>query len=671
MSTSRLKPFPWLRRVAAAVALLVGAPLAHADTNATTDDKSVTKTTSWYTYTNVSAASLGNLLSANSARLTDIEIYSGTTPTFTATMVRNSGSYGVPGWWWYYGLTSAQVSSQLTANNARLIDIEPYSTPAGIRFAVIMVSNTGTAARGWNWLVGVSSSQINTFINNASTGSAPQRIVDLKSYTENGTKKYVMVSINNTGADAKSWQYWFNQSVASVGSRVNSFGGRVTVLERQSDGTYNFVQVKNSGTDNAYWRYHFGLTSVTQANQVATQFGSRVLDLETYVSNSKRYYDAVMIDNATTEGRRMRTAFGTGLVLPNGLPNGQWGAYLKPLGGSALVSLNADRRFEPASAIKAVHNAAIMDRIAAGDPDLDDALTRYQYPSDTAPYDSDGNGTNDTYKGLTGDACPYPANEIAANAVTSTFNSQKDAMMTNSDNRSTRALTLYFGSGANTTEKGIDGIAKLEDYAFDTLGMTDTFMNQPRIGCGWADSQRNQTTLVDLGKLYEIVQNGTLVGTTTHRTEFFQPMNGGAFGTTGLEGMIRAVVTAEGQSLGKSQSQVQAFIDRMEWRYKPGGYGISCDNPFVPCDGGYISILTQAGVLTLPKKSGDFYLNTRYVFGSYVADVNACDPGASSGEFGYCGTCPDCDTSSTVESVINNARKELFRSVIRQNLATF
>lgn len=65
------------------------------------------------------------------------------------------------------------------------------------------------------------------------------------------------------------------------------------------------------------------------------------------------------------------------------------------------------------------------------------------------------------------------------------------------------------------------------------------------------------------------------------------------------------------------------------------------------------------------------YTNVRYLFGNYVADVNACDPGTASNEFGYCGQCPDCDTNTTVSDTVTAVRKELFRSVIRQNLATF
>jgi hypothetical protein len=49
--------------------------------------------------------------------------------------------------WWYYGQTASQVTALLSANKARLISIDPYQTSAGLRFAVVMVPNSGDQAR--------------------------------------------------------------------------------------------------------------------------------------------------------------------------------------------------------------------------------------------------------------------------------------------------------------------------------------------------------------------------------------------------------------------------------------------------------------------------------------------------------------------------------------------
>ena len=212
------------------------------DTTALTDDHSINVPTSWWTYTNVTAAQVSSYLTANSARLTDLEVYSvsGGTPRFTVRMVPNSGVYAVPGWWWYYGLTAADVTTRVNANNGRLIEVEPYDIGGGvIRYAVVMVSNTAGAARAWSYLMGVSSAQISSHIT-----SSGHRLIDLDTYTEGGVKKYTAALVANTGADAKSWQWWINMSPSGIANKVSSFNGRIVKLERQADGKYSFVQVK-------------------------------------------------------------------------------------------------------------------------------------------------------------------------------------------------------------------------------------------------------------------------------------------------------------------------------------------------------------------------------------------------------------------------------------------
>ncbi|MBO0885554.1 MAG: hypothetical protein J2P17_35525, partial [Mycobacterium sp.] len=276
--------------------LLVGAPgAARADANALTDDKSVSVPTGWWVWTNATEQFLNSKVAQNNARITDIEVDDAATGRFTATMVANTGAYAVPGWWWYYGLTYDQVRQQINAHNGRLIDIETYVVGGAVRYAIVLVSNTGGAARTWWWWTGVSSAFIADRLNEAPA----KRIVDLESYVVGGTKYYSVIMIANSGADAKAWQWWLNQPAASIGQKVSAFGGRITDLERQSDGTYNFIMVRNSGTDAKYWRYYYGLASAAQALNVALQFNSRIFDIETYVVGGVRRYDAVMIDNVS------------------------------------------------------------------------------------------------------------------------------------------------------------------------------------------------------------------------------------------------------------------------------------------------------------------------------------------------------------------------------------
>ncbi len=652
---------PLARTLTAAALWLTASGIAHADANAFTDDKSVDVPTAAYVYVGQTVTQISNLLTANQARLTDIEVSDAANGLFTVTMVRNAGVYAA-GWFWYVGQTFAQVNSLVSANNGRLIDIEPYDTASGIRYAVIMVSNTGSTARGWTYLSGVSATQVNSHI--SSTGN---RLIQLQPYDEGGVTKYAIITVANTGADAKAWQYFYNQTAAQVGTRLSSFGGRLTSLERRSNGNYDIVLVQNSGADGHYFLYYTGLTSTSTIVNVANQFGSRVFDIGTYLVSGQRRYDVMLIDNSNTENRRIRAAFGGSLNASNGLPNGQWGAYLRPVGSTTpSIDLNGERRFEPASAIKAVHNLAVMQRVMNGTASLGDSITYYNYGQATQK-----------------DACPDPARENGNFDATTTLDNARNLMMGESNNTMTRAITLLFGTGSTPAERGPTGITALETIAVNTIGMADTFMNQQYIGCGYQNGfgganqfQRNQTTLADLGKLYEGVQNGQLLGTGTFRDQFYQPMNGGAFDlATGTEADVRAVVQEEATALGKSAAVVTEFINNMEWRYKPGGYGLGCGSgQYYTCTDGFISISTIAGRLTLPskKKPGKPIKPVQYVFGRYTADRNVCIPGTASGTFGSCADAPvgfpTTTTETNVRTVVN---KELFRSIIRQNLANF
>ena len=70
-------------------------------------------------------------------------------------MVRNSGAQA-KSWWYYAGITPAEISDYAERNEARLIDIESWNNEAGGRvYAVIMIANTGEDATPWGWYYNV------------------------------------------------------------------------------------------------------------------------------------------------------------------------------------------------------------------------------------------------------------------------------------------------------------------------------------------------------------------------------------------------------------------------------------------------------------------------------------------------------------------------------------
>ncbi|WP_341720042.1 serine hydrolase [Micromonospora sp. FIMYZ51] len=609
--------------VAAVAAVWSGQRPAHADADALTDDKSVSVVTGWWSYTNVTEQFVTDRINEHDARLTDIEVYDAAAGTYTVVMVRDSGAYAVPGWWWYPSLTFAEVGQKINQHTARLIDIDPYVINGQVRYAVVMVSNTGSAARTWWWSSGVTSAAVGDFLaaNKPNAGDPVKRLIDLETHTVGGTKVYSAIYVANTGTDAKSWQWWLNQSAASVRQKMNDFGGRITNLERQADGTYNFIQVHNSGSDaKASW-VHFGLTSLSQALNVAAQHGARVFDVDTYLVGGVRRYDALMIDNVNAETRRLSDLIAPAYTDADGLPTADFGFYLKRVGGSQSTGLRTTLQYEPASSIKAVHNLTVMRSVRNGES-LNSSFTYYNYP-------------NSPFNANTKDACPIPADEVVANRVTSTLDFGKDNMMSISDNRTTRGVVLRYG------------LAAVQNAA-NAAGMTSTTIDQDQAGCAYLGGKRNFTTLVDMGRLYEGVEDGTLLGTGQFRTEFYQPMNTGVGGGSPLA----AIVTAEANAQGKGAVAAQ-FIALMRNHFKGGSYNVPCAQ--VGCSNGWVYVRTNAGRMALPVKSGGVVSERVFVYGTFVDNQYLCTT---------------CSTVS-LDNAVATINAELFRAEIRSALLTW
>lgn len=601
------------------------------DTGSATTDLSTNVPTAWWFYTGISAAQVTSYLNANAARLTDIEVQSVSAgvPTFTVRMVRNSGNYAATGgWWWYYGLTAAQLNTYINANNARLIDLEPYDIGGGnIRFAAVMVSNTGTAARAWWWYYGVTSAQITSLL-------PGRRLIDIDSYISGGVKRYTVLMIANSGGDAESWQWWLNQSTANIAARVSAFNGRVIKLDRQADGTYNFIQVRNTGTEATAWWYWFGFTSATALLNYANQLAVRPVDIVTYLNAAgQRRWDAAFIDNANASTRRMRSEFGKTFLDANGNPTrGIFEAWLKQVGGSVKVNLNASRRAETASSLKSLHLLHSMRRVAAGTDTLPSAFTYYEY---------------DPAKGK--DACPDPSLETLANRRTN-YNFEKglDEMMSISDNRTTRGTVIRYGGFTpfNTTAT--------------SLGLTGTTMRH-NIGCSYRNlatglyetGRRNDTTAADLARIYEGVWDSSLLSNTNSaRTEFLESANPGS----GVGAALQAIITDEANKLGKGAIAAQFGALVRTWG-KGGSY-----NTCLPSAAGAtctqkVIVRSGTGLIRLPIKVAGATQYRTYAFARLISDVPVTDW-----------------TSATATTYVNAyaaASNELYRDEIRAALQTW
>jgi len=337
---------------AASLALVFSVVLPAGATNAfpSTDDYSTTIATPAWWYHGVTAAQVTALVDQNHARLTQVRVEDPSVPTFDVTMVANSGAYA-SGWWWYFGLTATQVNGFLSQNKARLISIDPYQTSSGPRFAVVMVPNTGTQARAWWWYFGLTSLQVSDLLtqNNA-------RLTTLRPYlSNNGQRVFAVIMISNTGADNKAWEWTAGASINIIASDVTQDNMRVIAFTPDPAGGFDAIMVASEGEP---WYWWYGIDAATVENNVVSH-RTRLIDLTSYLVNGARKFAVVELgdDNPAQPPINAESARVQNFADANGWAGGYHGAYFisSAPGAKPVVAVNSSFRYEPASSIKVLY----------------------------------------------------------------------------------------------------------------------------------------------------------------------------------------------------------------------------------------------------------------------------------------------------------------------------
>src|SRR5262249_28676065 len=265
-------------------------------------------------------------------------------------------------WGWLVNVTAEQLANHLNATSSRIIDLETFKIGGERRYAAVMVSNTGADAKAWGWLNGGTAQQVNDHM-----AMYQERIVDLDTYVAGGTRYYNIVTIANTGADAKAWWYYYNVDWSFIQAKLSQHHARLTDIERVGPGQYTVVMEHNPGI---YWWVLFN-SSASHVLNVAAQHGVRVFDVETYIDpdTNQRRFIALMINNSNKLTSKIRN------LVEDAFQGSAWGFYLKRVGGKVLAALQSHHKFEPASAIKVLHHVHAMRRVQAGMDSLDADVT--------------------------------------------------------------------------------------------------------------------------------------------------------------------------------------------------------------------------------------------------------------------------------------------------------
>ena len=378
------------------------------------------------------------------------------------------------------------------------------------------------------------------------------------------------------------WWWYVNATVNDIVTHINDNQARLIDLDRDpTTGNYNVVMIGCS-TNCPLWWWYVGSTG-QQLLDNSAQDGARAIDVNTYAGCGGTCYAYLLINNSNDITSRV------GQMLRNGT-DGVKGLYLKEVNGPVLANLEDGYVFEPASTIKAVLHIYAMHQVQNGLTQLTNNVNKYVPPVS-------GSCPGNTPNGL----------ESLSTAL--------GEMMRHSDNTRTREISDTFG------------VNNIINYAHG-FGMSNTNINHI-IGCGGPIP--NQTTLDDLGTLYEKVANGTLL-TPTNRSIFYSLMPGKAqyqlegYDWTGLWSTDIPKIINQEAPLGMPGVLTQAFMSQMNLAYKAGNYkicGATCAT--------YVDHISIAGWAQIPFCSGSTTTFKQYVFGVFI--YNSTSDATSSATF--------------------------------------
>lgn len=302
--------------------------------------------------------------------------------------------------------------------------------------------------------------------------------------------------------------------------------------------------------------------------------------------------------------------------LEDGTVGGRVGLYLKQIGGPLLAEHNAEFRFEPASALKALIHFHAIRQLQEGTEINDELVTLDRQ----IPWFTELLGSDEPPGG-----CP-----ALTGAASDTLEEGLHAMMWDSDNRWAQAMRDFF------SDPSIDATRR-------DLGMRATKLSHV-IGCFEskpeghtnASEDPNELTLVDAGSMYEGVATGFL--TPLWRRQAYELMS-----TENTR--FDTVIDQEANGMGLSHAALADFKDARDAALKTGAYR----KPNLDPPQQHRAV---AGWAEIPWKDTDCGLVAReYVYGAFIHGAE--------------------ELPERFQSSIRDAGVELFREQIRAALESW
>jgi hypothetical protein len=181
-------------------------------------------------------------------RLVTIQVERASPLLLDVAMVRNSGT-AHKDWWWVPGAGEAVGGSQLgeycAFREGRVVSLAPYVVDGTTYFAAVLVANNGTDHKGWWWYFDIPKANVTSLLSQNKA-----RLVDLRSYPKNGSTAYAAVMIPNTGPDEQKWWWYTGVDAASVKASLKENKALLASLQSADRAGTTFDVIMNAGVVN-------------------------------------------------------------------------------------------------------------------------------------------------------------------------------------------------------------------------------------------------------------------------------------------------------------------------------------------------------------------------------------------------------------------------------------
>lgn len=240
----------------------------------------------WWYY-NLTPSQIDSYVSSNNGRIISLQVEQISPIIFTVAMVQNTGSFAKT-WWWFYDLTRGQLETKLTDLNARITYFDAYDVNGTTYFAAVLLSNTGADMKKWWWYDGQTQAQVDALVqqNNA-------RLINLHGYMTGAGMRYAVVMISNTGADTKTSWYYCGITATQITSYIEQYSAIMINLEPADSNGSTFNVIMEHNLIREYWWYYYGSTATQLSDHLAV-LGAWVLDLKSYFPSGSRRFVSVL-----------------------------------------------------------------------------------------------------------------------------------------------------------------------------------------------------------------------------------------------------------------------------------------------------------------------------------------------------------------------------------------